>query len=122
VGAVGVAGTVTTMGISALERRREIGVLRAIGATPMMIRAIFVGEAVTVAVVAWGVALVLAWPLTRILATMIGQLLHGGFDFAIAPLGIVVAFAALVAAGGMASVLAAMSSVRLSIREALTYE
>ncbi len=122
VGAVGVAGTVTTMGINALERRREIGVLRAIGATPMMIRAIFVGEAVTVAVVAWGVALVLAWPLTRILATMIGQLLHGGFDFAIAPLGIVVAFAALVAAGGMASVLAAMSSVRLSIREALTYE
>lgn len=122
VGGVGGLGMMTTMGINVLERRREIGILRAIGATPSMVRAIFIGEAVTVAILAWLVALLLAYPLTRILAALIGRLLHSGFDFRIAPLGMVGALGALVAAGILSSIFAAMSSARLSIREALTYE
>ena len=122
VGGVGGLGLMTTMGINVLERRREIGILRAIGATPMMIRAIFIGEAITIAILAWFLASMLAYPLTKMLAALIGRLLHGGFDFRIAPLGIIGALGALLAAGILASVCAAMSSVRLSIREALTYE
>jgi putative ABC transport system permease protein len=122
VGGVGGLGMMTTMGINVLERRREIGILRVIGATPIMVCTIFIGEAITITILAWLVALVLAYPLTRLLAALIGRLLHGGFDFRIAPLGIVGALGALLATGILASVFAALSSVRLSIREALTYE
>jgi putative ABC transport system permease protein len=122
VGGVGGLGLMTTMGINILERRREIGILRAIGATPMMISAIVVGEALTVAVIAWSAAVLLAFPLAKALAIMIGRLLHGGFDFSIAPLGIVVSLAASAVVALLASLVAARSAMRLTVREVLTYE
>jgi putative ABC transport system permease protein len=122
VGGVGALGLTTTMGLNILERRREIGILRSIGATPNMVSAIVIGEAITVAMIAWGAAVLLAVPLGKLLATMIGGFLHTEFDVRIALLGVVASLGALVALGVLASVLAAVSAVRLSVREALTYE
>lgn len=122
VGGVGGLGLMTTMGINILERRREIGILRAIGATPTMIFAIVIDEAVTIAVIAWGAAVLLAFPLSGELGTMLGQLLHGGFDSRIAPLGIVASLGASAILAILASLVAAGSAVRLTVREALTYE
>ncbi|MBV9403887.1 MAG: FtsX-like permease family protein [Acidobacteriaceae bacterium] len=119
---VGGLGLMTTMGINVLERRRELGILRAIGATPTMISAIVMGEAVTIAIIAWGVALVLAYPVTKMLTALLGELLHGGFDSSVAPLGMLIAFAASVVLGALASSVAARSAVRLTVREALAYE
>lgn len=122
IGGVGGLGLVTTMSINILERRREIGILRAIGAAPNVIFAIVIGEAVTVAVIAWAAAVVLAWPLGAGLDAMIGRLLHGGFDFSLAPLGMVVCLAASVILGVLASLIAANAAARLTVREALSYE
>jgi putative ABC transport system permease protein len=122
VGGVGALGLMTTMGINILERRREIGVLRAIGATPKMISAIVIGEAVTIAMISWGAALLLAFPLVKALAAMIGGFLHGTFDSSIAPLGIVMSLAGSGVLAILASLVAARSAVRLTVREALTYE
>ena len=122
VGGVGALGLMTVMGINVLERRREIGVLRAIGATPKMICTIVIGEALTIAIMAWSAAVVLAYPLTKALAAVIGNLLHGGFDFRVAPVGIVTALAASVVVAVLASVVAAISAVRVTAREALAYE
>lgn len=122
VGGVGALGLMTTMGINILERRREIGILRAIGATPRIVSAIVIGEAVTVALIAWGAAVLLAWPLSTALAAMIARLLHGQFDFAIAPLGILVSLGASAVVAILSSVLAARSAVKLTVREALAYE
>jgi putative ABC transport system permease protein len=122
VGGVGALGLMTTMGINILERRREIGVLRAIGATPSMVAAIVIGEAVTVAMIAWVIAAILGLPLAKVLATMLGGFLHTGFDVSIAPLGIVLSLGASIVLAILASVLAAASAVRLTVREALAYE
>jgi putative ABC transport system permease protein len=122
VAAVGGLGLITVMSINVFERRREIGVLRAIGGTPKMIRAIVIGEALTIATIAWGVGVVLAWPLTEVVAGMIGHLLHGSFDFRVAPVGIVIAFGACAAIAASASALAARSAVRITVRQALGYE
>ena len=122
VGGVGALGLMTTMGINILERRREIGILRAIGATPGTISAIVIGEAVTVTMISWGAALLMAFPLVKGLAAMIGGLLHGTFDSSIAPLGIVVSLVGSGVLAILASLVAATSAGRLTVREALTYE
>jgi putative ABC transport system permease protein len=122
VAGVGGLGLATTMGANVLERRREIGILRAIGATRGMIAAMVVLEAVTAAVLAWSAAVLLAWPLSEALAGMLGRSVHGVFDFSIAPLGIGVCLAASLLLAALASFLPAESALRLTVREALAYE
>jgi putative ABC transport system permease protein len=122
VAGVGALGLITVMGMNVLERRREIGVLRAIGATPIMISAIVVGEALSIAALAWIAAVPLAFPLTEALTLLIGNLLHGGFDFTVAPMGIVIALGASTVTAVLASVAAASSVVRATVRDALAYE
>ncbi|MBV9500381.1 MAG: FtsX-like permease family protein [Acidobacteriaceae bacterium] len=122
VAGVGGLGLATTMGINVLERRREIGILRAIGATSRMIAAIVVLEAVVIAVLSWGAAVLLARPLSEALAGMMGRSMHGAFDFSVAPLGILVCLTAALLVAATASLLPAASALRLSVREALTYE
>jgi putative ABC transport system permease protein len=122
VGGVGGLGLTTTMGINILERRREIGVLRAVGATPTMVSAIVIGEAVTVAMIAWGIAALLGVAFAKALASMLGGFLHTGFDVSIAPLGIVLSLGASIVLAILASVMAAASAVRLTVREALAHE
>ena len=122
VAGVGALGLATTMGVNVLERRREIGILRAIGATRGMIAGILVCEAVTVAMMAWIAAVILAWPLSQALAGIIGRSLHGTFDFRIAPIGVVTCLMASLLVAALAGFLPAGSALRLSVREALTYE
>jgi len=122
VAGVGGLGLATTMGINVLERRREIGILRAIGATSRMIAAIVVLEAVVIAVLSWGAAVLIARPLSEALAGMMGRSMHGAFDFSVAPLGILVCLTAALLVAATASLLPAASALRLSVREALTYE
>ena len=119
---VGTLGLVTTMGINILERRREIGVLRAIGATPMMITAIITGEALTVAIASWAAAVIMAFPITKLLTGMIGRLMHGQFDFTIAPFGVEASLVASAAIAISASIVAARSAMSLPIRKTLAYE
>lgn len=119
---VGGLGLATTIGINVLERRREIGILRAIGATSEMIAAIVVLEAVAVAVLAWCAAVLLARPLSQTLAGMMGRSMHGAFDLNISPLGILISLAASLLMAAIASLLPATSALRLSVREALSYE
>ena len=50
---VGGLGLMTTMSLNVLERRREMGVLRAIGATPAMVWRLVVAEGAFVALLSW---------------------------------------------------------------------
>ena len=50
------------MGINMLERIREIGVLRAIGASNGAIRMIVLLEGVVIATVSWAIGFVLSFP------------------------------------------------------------
>src|SRR5208282_1477946 len=66
IAAVGGLGLTTTMSLNVMERRREMGVLRAIGASPSVVMGIIVAEGVVVGVMSWIIAALAAWPLSRI--------------------------------------------------------
>lgn len=120
VGALGLAGTMT---MNVVERSREIGILRAVGAPNRSVAAIVIAEGLVVGALSWAAGAIAAIPIGAILAGAIGEAFLGrplpsapsipGFS-----LWLVVVLA-LAAAG---SVLPAWRASRLTVREVLAYE
>jgi putative ABC transport system permease protein len=120
---VGSLGLMGTMSINVLERRREIGVLRAIGASDGAVVRLFVLEGVVISVIAWAGAIVLAQPMSRAMSYVVGmnfaQLpLTYVFDLAALPLWLLIA----VVVSALSSLVPARAAARLSVRETLAYE
>ena len=67
VGGVGLSGILS---LSVLERRREIGVMRAIGASSWQVTRLFMGEGVLLGLISWLIALPLSIPLAYIFSTL----------------------------------------------------
>ncbi len=72
---VGAMGLASTMGLAVLERRREIGVLRAIGARNGAILALVQVEGLTLVVLAWLASLPLALPISALLEVAFGRIM-----------------------------------------------
>jgi putative ABC transport system permease protein len=119
--AVGGLGLASTMSISVLQRTQELGVMRAIGATPGIVARIIVGEGLLVGALSWVLALVLAVPLTLGLGGVLGT--AGAFG---APHSVLVSPTGALAWLGVTSVVSITASLiparrasRLTVREAL---
>jgi putative ABC transport system permease protein len=123
IGCVGGLGLMTTMSLNVLERRREMGVLRAIGATPRVVAAMVIVEGLVVGLLSWAIAALLAWPVSKFVGdTMSGMMFHGGMDFTFEPLGLVIWLVVTVALSVVASFVPAWRASRATVREALAYE
>ncbi len=121
--AVGGLGLTTTMSINVLERIREIGVLRAIGASNLSVRRIVLAEGLAMGVVSWGVGMLLSLPISRVMSEQLGLALINvplSFHYSIA--AAILWFFLLQAIAVIASLGPARSAVRLTIREVLAYE
>jgi putative ABC transport system permease protein len=122
-GGVGGLGLMTTMSVNVLERRREMGVLRAIGATPKMMTSIVVAEGVIIGFLSWIIAALAAWPISKALGDSLVRLLfRNGLDFVFEPLGLVLWLAASLTFSSIATLLPAWRASRASVRESLAYE
>jgi putative ABC transport system permease protein len=120
---VGSLGLMGTMSINVLERRREIGVLRAIGASDGAVIRIFVVEAVVISLIGWVGAVVVSQPMSRFMSYRLGMTfaklpLDYIFDLRALPLWLVIAVVVAV----LSSMLPARGAARMSVRETLTYE
>lgn len=73
VGVVGLAGIANTLLINLTERRREFGVLRALGASGRQLIGLVVTEALGLAGVGSLVGVAVGYPLARLLVTLTGQ-------------------------------------------------
>lgn len=121
--AVGGLGLMTATSLNVLDRRRELAVLRAIGATPARVAGIVVVEAVFVALLACLVALLAAWPITAGLGAFVtAALLRGGLDVTLSLPGIFGWLALSTALSVVASLAPAVSTSSRSIREEISYE
>jgi len=123
VGGVGGLGLMTTMSLNVLERRREMGVMRALGATPRIVWLMIVAEGIVVAVLSWAIAALLAWPISKAIGDfLVGMLFRSGLDFTFEPLGLVIWMLVSIALSAVASFLPAWRASRITVREALAYE
>jgi putative ABC transport system permease protein len=123
IAAVGALGLMTTMSLNVLERRREMGVLRAIGATPRAIWLIVAAEGAVIGLLSWSVAALLAWPVSNVIGDILIRLMfRGGLDFVFELPGLAIWLAVVMTLSIAASVIPAWHASRGSVREALAYE
>lgn len=123
--AVGALGMASATSISVMERTREIGVLRAIGATPQMIYGLFVAEGMMVSAASILLGLIASWPLSAAASSLFGSLILGPtvpLEYAFSALGLAVTSVIVLTFGWLASRIPARKVVAISTREALAYE
>lgn len=120
---VGGLGLMGTMGINVLERTREIGVLRAIGApTPSLLQIVIV-EGVLIGALSFPLALLLSIPLALVLNDLVGrELLQASLAFTFSLDGLAIWFLVVVLIAALASAVPAWNAIRLTVRDALSYE
>ena len=119
VGSFGLSGM---RSINVLERRREIGVMRAVGASSADVAFIFVGEGLLLGVLSWVAAVPISLFAGRYFVDALGVVIdfpavyHYSLQGVWIWLGIVLALALL------ASWLPARRATQISVRESLAYE
>jgi putative ABC transport system permease protein len=120
VGALGLAGM---MGINVLERRREIGVMRAIGASDGAVARIFMAEGVLVGVLSWAIGTVAAVPLSMALGEAVGMAtLKSPLSYAYSYEGAALWLALAAAIAALSTLVPARNAARLTVHEVLAYE
>jgi putative ABC transport system permease protein len=120
---VGALSLMGTMSMNVHERSREIGIMRAIGASDGGVLQIFVVEGICIGVLSAPFGAALAYPISRALSAVVGQkFTHAplSYTFSVGSALLWLGFVAVLAA--LASFLPAWRAARLSVREVLGYE
>lgn len=120
---VGSLGLTGAMSLNVIERTREIGVMRAIGASNGTLAQIVIVEGLVIGLIGWALGAILAVPLSWVLAYVIGVgFVQTPLVYVFSFLGIGLWLVVVVLLSALASLLPARRAWRLSIREALAYE
>ncbi len=123
IGGVGGLGLMTTMSLNVLERRREMGVLRAIGASSRSVWLIVVTEALAIGVMSFLIAAVIAGPVSRLLGDFVARaMFRSGLNFLFDPSGLAIWFVVSLILSALASFIPAWNASRAPVREALGFE
>jgi putative ABC transport system permease protein len=120
--AVSAIGNASAVGVDVLQRTRELGVMRAIGASPAAIARLLRLEGLLVSVTAIGLGLLLATPLTASATDFFSDLMLGEgarLDPSSSLLGVGVTTVATFGFGLLASWFPARSALRVPTHEAL---
>ncbi|MFC2069051.1 ABC transporter permease, partial [Chloroflexota bacterium] len=120
IGGLGLAGI---MSLNVMERTREIGVMRSIGASNNMVGGIVLIEGLLIGILSWAVAIPLSIPLTLLFNVMLGSMmLDQPLVFVFLPTGVLIWLVIVVIVSVVASLLPAYRAIKMSVRETLTYE
>ena len=120
VGSIGLTGT---MSINVLERTREIGVMRTIGAVDFVIMQSVIIEALVIGFITWVLAIGLSFPISSALLTIIGESMMGSaMAMVFTPIGLFLWLGIVIILSIFASIMPARNAARLTINEVLAYE
>jgi putative ABC transport system permease protein len=120
---VGSLGLMGAMSINVVERGREIGVMRSIGATSPAIAGIFVVEGTLVGVLSWLLAAPLSYPGALAFSQLVGNvLMKMPLDFSYSTASMTLWLGIVIVLSALASLWPALRATKVSVREALAYE
>jgi putative ABC transport system permease protein len=120
VGSMGLAGT---MGMNVLERTREIGITRAIGADDRAVMRTVIAEGIVIGSISFVLAIILSIPFTYGLSTIVSvAIFQTPIDVVFTYLGYAIWLGLVLVLSTFASILPARNAARLTIREVLAYE
>ena len=122
---IGIVGSIALSGVlslNVLERRREIGVMRAIGASSGAIGRLCIGEGLILGLLSWLLALPLSLPAGQLMTRALGSAFQLEFVYHYTPWGAVYWLGIIVLLSIAASWLPARGAIRISVRESLAYQ
>jgi putative ABC transport system permease protein len=120
VGSISLTGT---MGMNVMERTREIGVMRAIGATDRQVKGLVIVEGVIIGLISWIFAALLAFPISMLMSYILNTAIFGvAGETAFTAIGFIIWVAIVIVLSVVASIIPANNAARLTIREVLAYE
>lgn len=123
VAAVSGLGLASTMSLNVLERRREIGVMRAVGAKSMKVLQIILGEGIFIGLLSWLLAILLSLPLTSLIGNITGNLfIEAPLVIAYSSSGIGIWLGIVLVLTAIASSLPAVNATEMPVHEVLAYE
>ncbi len=122
---VAIVGGIALMGvlsIGVIERTKEIGVLRAVGARSRTILGIFIMEGILQGMLSWLVAIPISYLAGPLVANALGNAMFGAsLDYQYNWLAVGIWLAVILSVSAVASILPARSATRISIRDSLAY-
>jgi putative ABC transport system permease protein len=120
---VGGLGLTGSLGMNVLERTREIGVLRAVGASNLLVRQVVVVEGVVVGMISWVFGALLSAPSAWALASaVIYAVLKTQPHFRYSFSGLFIWLGLVLLIGVFSSLAPARNAASLRVREVLEYE
>jgi putative ABC transport system permease protein len=120
---VGSIGLMGTMSINVLERTREIGVMRTIGAVDAVVMQSVIIEGLVIGLITWMIGIGLSFPISSVLLDIVARAISDSeFTLIFTPLGVFVWLGVVVVLSIFASVMPARNAARLTINEVLAYE
>src|SRR5579884_2057780 len=120
VSVVGALGLFGTLSMNVLERRREIGVMRSLGASTGTILWIFLLEGLLLGLLGWGLGAILGGPSSRLLVEFLSDKLLA-MEYVPAPESLVVTLIAILGVAFISSIGPALAAARMRIAEILRY-
>ena len=119
VGSIGLTGT---MGMNVLERTREIGVMRAIGAVDSEIIRSVIVEGASIGLISWFFGALLSIPITYALLDILAVAFSAPIPVNFTADGFIIWLGVVLFLSVVASIIPARNAARLTIREVLAYE
>jgi putative ABC transport system permease protein len=119
---VGALGLVSSMGTSVIERTREFGIMRSIGARSRTVLWNVISEGIFIGLMSWVIAVVLSLPLSLMIGRLVGNLaFRFPLPLVLSPSAVIIWLAIIVVGSVAASAYPARNASRLTIRETLVY-
>jgi putative ABC transport system permease protein len=111
------------MSTNVMERSREVGVMRAIGASDGGIQQIFMVEGLVIGLISWLFSIAVALPLTYVLDIMVGsQFLYEPLTYIFSFGGALIWLVIVLITAALSCYVPAQNASQTSVRELLAYE
>lgn len=119
VGSMGLSGTLS---INVIERRREIGVMRAVGASSRDVAFVFTGEGLMLGLTSWILALPIGLSAGPAFVLALGEVIDFPAEYYPATHGVWIWLGVVIVLSIIASWFPARRATRISVNESLAYE